>query len=233
MGIPFIDRPFGRSYDPSLRGDPRKDPMPCYSIDGLVPVVDPGAHVHPAAVLIGDVWIGPGVYVGPCASLRGDFGRLVLEAGSNVQDNCTVHGFPGADTVVEVDGHIGHGAVLHGCFVRRGALVGMNAVVMDEAEIGQQAIVAACAFVRAGMKVPPRTLVAGVPGKVLRELTEQEIAWKHDGTRVYQALVGRCQASLREVQPLAAADRARRRLTVADCGGPGVQPLVAVKSVRE
>jgi phenylacetic acid degradation protein len=203
--------------------------MPCYAIDGLVPVVDASAFVHPAAVLIGDVWVGPGVYVGPCASLRGDFGRLVLEAGSNVQDNCTMHGFPGADTIVEADGHIGHGAVLHGCVVRRGALVGMNAVVMDEADIGEQAIVAASAFVRAGMKVPARTLVAGVPGKVVRELSAQEIAWKHDGTLTYQALAQRCHASLREVTPLAADDRARRRLTSADVG-PGVQPLVAVKS---
>jgi phenylacetic acid degradation protein len=190
--------------------------------------VDPRAHVHPQAVLIGDVWIGPGVYVGPCASLRGDFGRLVIEAGSNVQDNCTVHGFPGSDTVVEADGHIGHGAVLHGCVVRRGALVGMNAVVMDEAEIGEQAIVAASAFVRAGFKVPPRTLVAGVPGEVVRELTEQEIVWKHEGTRTYQHLVGRCHASLSEVAPLAAADRARRRLSAADCGSE-VKPLVATK----
>jgi phenylacetic acid degradation protein len=202
--------------------------MPCYAIDGLVPVVDPSAHVHPMAVLIGDVWIGAGVYVGPCASLRGDFGRLVLEAGSNVQDNCTMHGFPGADTVVEADGHIGHGAVLHGCVIKRGALVGMNAVVMDEAEIGEQAIVAASAFVRAGLKVPPRVLVAGVPGKVVRELTEQEIKWKHDGTLTYQALVQRCHASLREVVPLAAADRARRRLSEADFG-PAVQPLAATK----
>jgi phenylacetic acid degradation protein len=205
--------------------------MPCYEIDGLVPVVDPTAHVHPAAVLIGDVWVGPGVYVGPCASLRGDFGRLVLEAGSNVQDNCTLHGFPGADTVVEADGHIGHGSVLHGCIVRRGALVGMNAVVMDEAEIGEQAIVAASAFVRAGFKVPPPTLVAGVPGKVLRELTEQEIAWKHDGTLVYQALVPRCHATLREVQPLAAGDRGRRRLVEADFA-TGVKPLAATKAGR-
>jgi phenylacetic acid degradation protein len=202
--------------------------MPCYAIDGLVPVVDPSAHVHPSAVLIGDVWIGPGVYIGPCASLRGDFGRIVIEAGANVQDNCTVHGFPGADTLVEADGHIGHGAVLHGCIVRRDALVGMNAVVMDEAEIGEQAIVAASAFVRAGMKVPPRMLLAGVPGKVVRELSAQEIAWKRDGTLVYQALVGRCHDSLREVAPLAADDRARRRLTEADFG-PGVKPLVAVK----
>ncbi len=205
--------------------------MPCYEIDGLVPVVDPSAHVHPAAVLIGDVWVGPGVYVGPCASLRGDFGRLVLETGSNVQDNCTLHGFPGADTIVEADGHIGHGAVLHGCVVRRGALVGMNAVVMDEAEIGEQAIVAASAFVRAGFKVPPRSLVAGVPGKVLRELTAQEMAWKHDGTLVYQALVARCHASLREVQPLAAGDRGRRRLVEADFA-TAVKPLVATRSGR-
>jgi phenylacetic acid degradation protein len=202
--------------------------MPCYSIDGLVPVVDPSAFVDANAVLIGDVWIGPGVYIGPCASLRGDFGRLVVEAGANVQDNCTLHGFPGADTLVETDGHIGHGAVLHGCVVRRGALVGMNAVVMDEAEIGEQAIVAASAFVRAGFKVPPRSLVAGVPGKVLRELGADEIAWKHDGTRTYQALVGRCQASLRAVTPLAADDRARRRLTQADFDA-GVKPLIATR----
>ena len=202
--------------------------MPCYAIDGLTPVVDPSAYVHPQAVLIGDVWIGPGVYVGPCASLRGDFGRLVVAAGANVQDNCTLHGFPGADTVVESDGHIGHGAVLHGCIVRRGALVGMNAVVMDEAEVGEQAIVAASAFVRAGMKIAPRLLVAGVPGKVVRELSAQEIAWKHEGTRTYQALVGRCHASLREVLPLSAADSTRPRLTAADCGSE-VRPLVATK----
>ena len=204
--------------------------MTCYAIDGLVPVVDPSAHVHPSAVLIGDVWIGPGVYIGPCASLRGDFGRIVVEAGANVQDNCTLHGFPGADTVVEADGHIGHGAVLHGCIVRRGALVGMNAVVMDEAEVGEQAIVAASAFIRAGMKIPPRTLVAGVPGKLVRELSAQEIAWKRDGTLVYQALVGRCHASLVEVAPLAADDRGRKRLKVEDFG-EGVRPLAATKSL--
>jgi len=202
--------------------------MPCYAIDGLRPVVDPSAYVHPSADLIGDVWVGAGVYIGPSASLRGDFGRIVVEAGANVQDSCVLHGFPGADTLVEPDGHIGHGAVLHGCVVRRGALVGMNAVVMDEAEVGAQAIVAASAFIRAGMKIPPRMLVAGVPGKLLRELSEPEIAWKHDGTLVYQALVGRCHGSLREVAPLAADDRARKRLTADDFGG-AVVPLVATK----
>ena len=202
--------------------------MPCYAIDGLVPVVDPSAYVHPTAVLIGDVWVGPKVYVGPCASLRGDFGRLVLEAGSNFQDHCMMHGFPGADTTVEADGHIGHGAVLHGCVVRRGALVGMNAVVMDEAEIGERAIVAACTFVRAGFKVPARSLIAGVPGKVQRELTEAEMTWKHEGTQLYQRLAGRCRSTMHEVAPMATDSRTRRRLTADDLG-PGVMPLVATR----
>ena len=202
--------------------------MPIYAIDGLVPVVDPSAYVHPSAVLIGDVWVGPGVYIGPCASLRGDFGRIVIEQGANVQDNCTLHGFPGADTLVETDGHIGHGSVLHGCTVRRDALVGMNAVVMDEAEIGEQAIVAASAFVRAGMKLPPRMLLAGVPGKVVRALTEQEMVWKHEGTLVYQRLAQRCRATMHEVMPMVTDSRERRRLTDQDLG-PGVKPLVATK----
>jgi phenylacetic acid degradation protein len=203
--------------------------MPCYAIDGLLPVVDPSAHVHPSAVLIGDVWVGAGCYVGPGASLRGDFGRIVLHEGSNVQDTCVLHGFPGADTLVEADGHIGHGAVLHGCTIRRGALIGMNAVVMDEAEIGAEAFVAASAFVRAGMKVPPRVLVAGVPGKVLRELSPDELRWKHEGTLAYQSLTRRCHASLLEVEPLASADPGRARISAEDVS-PGLMPLVATKA---
>jgi phenylacetic acid degradation protein len=188
--------------------------VPCYCIDGLTPVIDPGAYVHPSAVLIGDVIVGPGCYVGPCASLRADFGRIVLHTGSNVQDSCVVHGFPFADTVVEENGHIGHGAVLHACVVRRGALVGINAVVMDEAEIGEQAIVAACAFVRAGMKVPARWLASGLPAKNQRELTEQEIAGKHEGTLIYQELTRRCLDSMAQVHALAAVEPQRRRLPV-------------------
>jgi len=186
--------------------------MPCYSIDGVVPVVDPSAFVHPTAVLIGDVIVGPDCYVGPCACLRGDFGRIVLGPGANVQDTCVIHGFPKQDTVIEENGHIGHGAVLHACVVRRDAMVGMNAVVMDEAEIGTQAMVAACAFVPAGMRVAPRNLVAGIPAKVLRVLRDDEIAWKLGATQVYQELTGRCLASLRETQPLAAVEPGRRRL---------------------
>lgn len=201
--------------------------MPCYAIDGIVPVVDPTAFVHPTAVLIGDVIVGPRCYVGPCASIRGDFGRIVLHEGANVQDTCVMHGFPGTDTVVEADGHIGHGAVLHCCVIKRNALVGMNAVVMDEAVVGESAIVAACAFVKAGMQIPPRTLAAGVPARVLRELTADEMQWKTQGTQQYHQLARRSLATLREVQPLAAAEPDRRRFDFND-----VVPLVARKRMQ-
>ena len=198
--------------------------MPCYEIDGLRPVVDPSAYVHPTAVLIGDVVIGPGAYIGPCASLRGDFGRIVLKTGCNVQDTCVVHGFPASDTLLEDNAHIGHGAVLHGCVIRADALVGMNAVVMDEAEIGAGAFVAASAFVRAGLKVPARSLAAGVPAKILRELSDQELAWKREGTATYQRLTERCLATMKECEPLAAEEPGRPRLEAGT-----VQTLVATR----
>jgi phenylacetic acid degradation protein len=175
-------------------------------------------------VLIGDVIVGPDCYVGPGACLRGDFGRILLKAGSNVQDTCVIHGFPAHETVVEENGHIGHGAVLHSCVVRRDALVGMNAVIMDEAEVGEKAIVAACAFVRAGMKIPPRSLAAGVPAKVIRELSDQEIAWKLEGTHTYQDLTKRCLAGMVETEPLTAVEPNRPTLQA-----PDVQPLIATK----
>jgi len=198
--------------------------MPCYAIDGEIPVVHPSAFVHPTAVLIGDVIVGPDCYVGPAASLRGDFGRIVLQQGVNVQDTCVVHGFPGSETVVETNGHIGHGAVLHGCVVRHDALVGMNAVVMDEAEVGAYSIVAACAFVRAGLKLPEKSLIAGLPAKVMRFLSDDEIRWKAEGTRTYQVLSQRCHASLVEVAPLAEVETDRPRLEV-----DGPQTLIAAK----
>jgi len=198
--------------------------MPCYEIDGLIPVVHPTAFVHPTAILIGDVIVGPGCYVGPAASLRGDFGRLVMEEGSNLQDTCVMHGFPGTDTVLEANGHVGHGAVLHGCRVKRNALVGMNAVVMDNAVVGESAMVAACAFVKAGMEIPPRVLAAGVPARIVRELSDQEIAWKSEGTATYQHLTRRCFESMHEVIPLTAAEPDRKRLLA-----EGVLPLVERK----
>jgi phenylacetic acid degradation protein len=198
--------------------------MPCYEINGLRPVVDPTAFVHPTAILIGDVIVGSRCYVGPAASLRGDFGRIILEEGSNVQDTCVMHGFPGTDTIIEVDGHVGHGAVLHGCNVKRNAMVGMNAVVMDEAVVGESAIVAACAFVKAAMVIPPRSLAAGVPARVLRELSDAEIAWKASGTKSYQDLAVRSLATMREVAPLLATEPDRRRIDAAE-----LLPLVALK----
>lgn len=195
-----------------------------YAIDGIVPVVDPTGFVHPTAVLIGDVIVGAGCYVGPCASLRGDFGRLVLEPGANLQDTCVMHGFPGTDTVVGEDGHIGHGAVLHGCKVGRNALIGMNAVIMDNAVIGESAMVAACAFVRAGVEIPARSLAAGMPARVIRNLSDEEIAWKIAGTHTYQDLTRRCLATLVECAPRAAAEPDRPRIHM-----PGVIPLVELK----
>jgi phenylacetic acid degradation protein len=180
--------------------------MAVYAFEGFTPVVDPSAFVHPLAVLIGDVLVGPNCYVAPGASLRGDFGRILLGAGSNVQDNCVLHSFPGQDVRLEEESHVGHGAVLHGCSVRRGALIGIHAVVMDGVEVGEEAFVGASSFVRAGFVVPPRTLVTGVPARVVRELRAEELAWKATGTREYQELAARCLASLREAAPLAAAE---------------------------
>lgn len=184
-----------------------------YAIDSVVPVIDPTAFVHPDAVLVGDVIIGPRSYIGPLASLRGDFGRITVGPGANVQDGCVVHCFPGTDTVIEEDGHIGHGAILHGCHVGRGVLVGMNAVVMDGAELGEYAFVAANTFVKAKTAVPARHLIAGSPGVVTRELSEAELAWKANGTRVYQDLAARSLASLRPATALTAVEPGRRRVS--------------------
>ncbi|MGA8369900.1 MAG: hypothetical protein WB765_07185 [Acidimicrobiales bacterium] len=187
--------------------------MGIYEIEGVVPIVHPTAFVHPEAVLIGDVLIGAGCYVGPLASLRGDFGQVEVVAGANVQDGCVLHCFPGRNVVVGEDGHIGHGAVLHGCRIGRGVLVGMNSVVMDGATIGDLSFVGACSFVRAETEVPERHLVAGNPARVLRELTDAEMAWKANGTHVYQDLARRSQASLRPTTPLSAPEENRPRLS--------------------
>lgn len=186
--------------------------MPVYQIDGLTPVVPDESYVHPTAVLIGDVILGKGVYVGPNASLRGDFGRILVKDGANIQDNCVMHGFPEQDTVVEEEGHIGHSAILHGCIIRRNALVGMNAVVMDGAVIGENSIVGAAAFVKANAEMPANHLIIGSPAKAIRELSDQEMRWKKLGTQEYQVLVERCKKTMREVEPLRAVEEERERL---------------------
>jgi len=181
-----------------------------YTIDGITPVIDPSAFVHPTAVLIGDVIVGPGCYVGPGASLRGDMGRIELGAGSNVQDNCVLHSYPSGSCIVEEEGHIGHGAILHGCRVARNALVGMHAVILDRAVVGEESIVAALALVRAGYEVPRRTLVGGIPAKTLRELDDKDVAWKSQGTAEYQTLAQRSLATLRPAEPLTAVEVDRK-----------------------
>ncbi len=186
--------------------------MPAYEFEGVRPAVDPTAFVHETAVLIGDVIIGPGCLIGPGASLRGDIGRITIHEGSNVQDNCIVHCFPGKDVVVETDGHVGHGAVLHGCTVRRNAMIGMHAVLMDDVVIGPESFVAALAFVKAGTVVPARTLMAGIPAKAVRELGDDEIAWKSQGTGIYQHLAQRYLATSKAVEPLAEPEPGRRRV---------------------
>jgi phenylacetic acid degradation protein len=183
----------------------------CFAIEDLIPVIDPTAYVHPTAVLIGDVIVGPRCYVGPAASLRGDFGRIILRDGANVQDTCVIHGFPDSDTIIEIDGHIGHGAVIHGAHIGQNAMVGMNAVVMDRSEIGESAIVGAMAFVREGTIIPPRSLALGIPARVVRQLSDTEIAWKRTGTLQYQNLAMRSLASQRAVQPLRAVQPDRPR----------------------
>lgn len=186
--------------------------MPCYEFEGLRPVIHPTAYVHPTAVLIGDVIVGPGVYIAPLASLRGDYGRLILEKGANLQDCCVMHGYCDMDTVVEEDGHIGHGAILHSCVIKKNALVGMNAVIMDGAVIGEGSIVAANSFVKVGFEGLPRQLLVGSPAKAIREVSDQDLHWKSLNTQEYQALAIRSANSMREVEPLSAMEQNRPRL---------------------
>ncbi|HAU8264619.1 TPA: carnitine operon protein CaiE [Kluyvera intermedia] len=186
--------------------------MSYYAFEGLIPVVHPEAYIHPSAVLIGDVIVGAGVYVGPHASLRGDYGRLILEPGSNLQDGCIMHGYCDTDTIVCENGHIGHGAILHGCVIGQDALVGMNSVIMDGAIIGEESIVAAMSFVKAGFIGTARQLLVGTPARFIREVTEKELQWKQLNTREYQDLTIRCRSSLYETQPLCQPEKNRPRL---------------------
>lgn len=185
-----------------------------YEFAGLTPVIDPSAFVHPDAVIIGDVIIGPNCYIGPCACLRGDFSRIRLGAGVNVQDNSVLHSFPNVDLIVEDDGHVGHGAVLHGCIIKRNALIGMNAVVMDNSVIGENSFVAAMAFVKSGMHVGPNLLVAGIPAKFVRLLTKEDLRRKATGTSDYQILAAHSRASMKEVIPLVTVEPNRERFSV-------------------
>lgn len=173
-----------------------------YSFNGIRPVVHASSFVHPQAVVTGNVTIGKDCYIGPGAALRGDWGTIILEDGCNVQENCTIHMFPGLTVLLKEGSHIGHGAIIHGATIGRNCLVGMNSVLMDHVQIGDESIVGALTFIKEGAIIPPRSLVAGNPGKIIRAVSEEQLKWKTEGTRLYQQLPVYCKNELKKCQPL-------------------------------
>ncbi|MFL5575732.1 MAG: transferase hexapeptide repeat family protein [Gemmatimonadaceae bacterium] len=173
-----------------------------FAFEEFTPVVHPSAFVHPNAAVTGSVIIGRDVYVGPGAAIRGDWGGVVIEDGCNVQENCVVHMFPGITVVLEESAHVGHGAIVHGARIGRNALIGMNAVVMDNAVVGAGCVVGALCFVPSGMEIPERKVVVGNPAKIVKDVSDEMLAWKTEGTRLYQQLPARLHRSLRPCDPL-------------------------------
>ena len=173
-----------------------------YEFEGFVPVVHESAFVHPQAAVTGNVIIGRDVYVGPGAAIRGDWGGVVIEDGCNVQEGCVIHMFPGVTVHLEESAHIGHGAVIHGARIGRNALVGMNAVVMDNAVVGAGCIVGALTFVPAEMQIPDRKVVVGNPARIVKDVSDEMLAWKTEGTKLYQRLPGQLQETLKPCEPL-------------------------------
>lgn len=176
--------------------------MAIYEFNGFIPVIKESSFVHPLAAVTGNVIIGENVYIGPGAAIRGDWGQIIIEDGCNVQENCTIHMFPGTTTILKKGAHIGHGAIIHGGIIGKNCLIGMNSVIMDDANIEEECIIGALCFVPAKMTIPRRSLVVGNPAKIIKEVSDEMIAWKTKGTQLYQALPGECQAHLKEVEPL-------------------------------
>lgn len=173
-----------------------------YQFRDFIPVVDPSAFVHPQAAVAGNVVIGKDCYIGPGAALRGDWGGIVLEDGCNVQENCTIHMFPGVTVYLRAGAHIGHGAIIHGAEIGRNCLVGMNAIIMDRVVLGEESIVGALTFIKEGEIIPPRSLVVGNPGKIIKKVSDEMIAWKTKGTQLYQQLPGEMHADWMPCEPL-------------------------------
>lgn len=186
--------------------------MPVFSFQGIVPVLDPTSFLHPTASLIGDVIVGPGCYIGPGASLRGDFGRITLTGDTSVQDNCTLHTSSGNDCVLARGSTIGHGAVLHGCRIGENTLVGINAVVLDNAEIGADCLIAALSLVRPDARIPDLSLVAGNPARVVRAFTPEQVTWRNTGSGEYQRLARECVTDLKTCAPQDAVEPERPRI---------------------
>ncbi|HVX38317.1 MAG TPA: transferase hexapeptide repeat family protein [Gemmatimonadaceae bacterium] len=175
-----------------------------YAFNGIRPVVHESAFIHPLAAVTGNVIIGRDVYVGPGAAIRGDWGAIEIADGCNVQENCVIHMFPGVTVVLEESAHVGHGAIVHGARIGRNALIGMNATIMDNAVVGAECIVGALTFVPSEMQIPDRKVVVGNPARIVKDVSDEMIAWKTDGTRLYQALPAQLHATLEECEPLRA-----------------------------
>ena len=173
-----------------------------YKFKAAHPIIDPSAYVHPQATVIGSVKIGKDVFIGAHAVLRGDFGSIIIEDGCNVQENCTIHMFPGTTVHLKKGAHIGHGAIIHGGVIEENCLIGMNSVIMDDVVIGKESIVGALCFVPANTNIPPRSLVVGNPAKIIKEVSDEMIQWKTEGTALYQQLPSDCHASLLPCEPL-------------------------------
>jgi phenylacetic acid degradation protein len=195
-----------------------------YEFKGHRPAVDPTAFVHPQAAVTGDVIIGKNVYIGPGAAIRGDWGRIVIEDGCNVQEGCTIHMFPGVTVRLKEGAHIGHGAIIHGAVIGRNSLIGMNSVIMDNVEIGDECIVGALTFIKAGEKIPRRSVVAGNPAKILREVSEEMLQWKTEGTALYQALPGEMRESWKECEAGRQEEDKQRMLEIREYVHQGVHP---------
>ncbi len=173
-----------------------------YEFNGYKPVVHPSSFIHPQATVTGNVVIGKDCYIGPGAALRGDWGQIILEDGCNVQENCTIHMFPGVTVLLKAGAHIGHGAIIHGANVGKNCLVGMNAVLMDNVELGEECIVGALTFIKEGEKIPPRSLVIGNPGRIIKKVSDEMIAWKTEGTRLYRQLPAAMRKGWKKCTPL-------------------------------
>jgi phenylacetic acid degradation protein len=189
--------------------------MAIYEFENYRPVIHSSAFIHPNAVVTGNVIIGKNVYVGPGAAIRGDWGEIIIEDGCNVQENCTIHMFPGVTVRLEQSAHIGHGAIVHGASIGKNSLVGMNAVLMDNVEIGAECIIGALTFIPQETKIPARKVVVGNPAKIVKDVTDDMIAWKTEGTKLYQALPAQLHASLKLCEPLreVPADRPKQMAT--------------------
>ena len=173
-----------------------------YEFNGYIPVIHETAFIHPQAVVTGNVIIGKHVYIGPGAAIRGDWGAIIIEDNCNVQENCTIHMFPGVTVLLKEMAHIGHGAIIHGATLGRNVLVGMNAVIMDNVEVGDECVIGALCFIKANEKIPPRSLVVGNPHKIIKEVSDEMMNWKTEGTNIYIGLPKECNETLREVEPL-------------------------------